>query len=289
MSWDELSEHELLIILIKLALITVVAFFAGRLLRLAMGRTITSSVRRAGEGERVEARAHALATVARSVVTIVVWSVAVFYALQVLGIDVGPLIAGAGIVGVALGFGAQNIVADFLAGFFIVSEDQFGVGDWVDLGEAEGRVEKVSLRSTRLRDVDGVVWHVPNGKIDRVANQSQEWAQARLDFAISYSNDLDAALSAIDEVAMAFAADPDWAPVILEAPEVWGVQDLTADGVTVRIVMKTKAAAQFGILRELRRRLKNDFDERGLDMPGGFSIVHLYDRTERDEGHGEKL
>ena len=128
---------------------------------------------------RAEARVQTLTVVFRSLASLVVWFIAVVWILQVLGIALGPLIAGAGIVGVALGFGAQNVVRDFLAGFFLIVEDQFGVGDIVDLSpDVAGTVEKITMRATRLRDVNGTVWHMPNGQILRAGNKSQEWARA---------------------------------------------------------------------------------------------------------------
>ena len=146
-------------------------------------------------------RAETIGAVLRSVVAIVIWSIAVLTVLETLGVNLAPLIAGAGIVGVALGFGAQSLVRDFLSGIFMLIEDQFGVGDVIDTGVATGTVEGVSLRTTRLRDVDGVVWHVPNGDILRVGNKSQQWARAVVDVAVAYDADTGAATEVIREVA----------------------------------------------------------------------------------------
>ncbi len=216
---------------------------------------------------RADARIQTLTIVARSLVSLLVWFVALVWILEVIGVNLGPLIAGAGIAGVALGFGAQNIVRDFLSGFFLIVEDQFGVGDIVDLGEAAGTVEKITLRSTRLRDVQGVVWHVPNGEILRVANQSQEWARALLDVQVSYDTDLDLAQQVIADTANTMAADPDWALEILDSPEVWGVEAFTPTAMAIRVVIKTRPAAQFGVMREFRQRIKKAFDENGIVIP----------------------
>ncbi|MCU0270899.1 MAG: mechanosensitive ion channel family protein [Acidimicrobiales bacterium] len=230
-----------------------------------------------GEGARTQARVHALTTVFRSLVTIVVWFVAVVAILGVLGVNLGPLIAATGVVGVALGFGAQNIVRDFLAGTFILLEDQYGVGDVVDLGEPKGTVEKITLRSTRLRDVHGTVWHVPNGQILRAANKSQEWARAVLDLEVATDADYDEVAAAIEAVAHAMADEPVWQADMLEPPELWGVEAFTATGYTVRLVVKTSPAAQFGVMRELRRRLREALVEQGAWAPAPPQELWVHD------------
>jgi small-conductance mechanosensitive channel len=217
---------------------------------------------------RAEARIQTLTVVFRSLASLVVWFVAVVWILDVLGVALGPFIAGAGIVGVALGFGAQNVVRDFLAGFFLLVEDQFGVGDIVDLSpEVAGTVEKVTMRSTRVRDVNGTVWHVPNGQIMRAGNKSQEWARALIDLEVAPDSDLELVQHTIGETAAEMATDPAWSYQILESPEVWGVEALTPGAVTIRLVVKTRPAAQFAVMRELRLRLKGALDEAGIDMP----------------------
>jgi small conductance mechanosensitive channel len=217
---------------------------------------------------RAEARIQTLTVVFRSLASLVVWFVATVWILQVLGIALGPLIAGAGIVGVALGFGAQNVVRDFLAGFFLLIEDQFGVGDIVDLGpDVAGTVEKITMRATRVRDVNGTVWHMPNGQIERAGNKSQEWARALLDVEIAPEADLERAQHVIGQTAAEMATDPAWSYQILEPPEVWGVEALSPSAVTVRLVAKTRPAAQFAVMRELRQRLKRALDEAGIELP----------------------
>jgi small conductance mechanosensitive channel len=217
---------------------------------------------------RAEARIQTLTVVFRSIASIIVWFVAVVWILDVLGVALGPFIAGAGIAGVALGFGAQNVVRDFLAGFFLIVEDQFGVGDIVDLSpEVAGTVEKITLRSTRVRDVNGTVWHMPNGQIMRAGNKSQEWARALIDVEVTQDSDLDLVQRVIGETAAEMATDPAWSHEILESPEVWGVEALTAGVVTIRLVVKTRPASQFAVMRELRLRLKVALDEAGIDMP----------------------
>jgi small conductance mechanosensitive channel len=212
-------------------------------------------------------RVDALVAVVGSITAVAVWSIAVMMILGSFGIDLGPLIAGAGILGVAIGFGAQNLVADFLSGMFMLAEDQFGVGDVIDAGDASGVVEGISLRTTRIRDVTGTLWHVPNGEIRRVGNMSQEWARALLDIGVSYGTDIDQAAGVIKEVADGMASEEDYSEKFLDAPEIWGVQNLGADSVDIRLVIKTKPGEQWGIGRELRRRIKMALDEADIEIP----------------------
>lgn len=234
---------------------------------------------------RSAARAQTLGHILRSIATFVVWMIAVITILGEIGINLGPLIAGAGVVGVALGFGAQSLVKDFLAGLFILVEDQFGVGDIIDVGDLSGTqvtgtVEVVSLRTTRLRSVNGTVWHVPNGTVLRVGNMSQQWARALLDISVAYEADIDRCQAIIKEVADEVWQHPDWRYKVLEEPEVWGVEDLGVDGVTVRLVIKTQPSAQFGVMRELRVRIKRALDAAGIDIPYPQRTVWV----RRDEG-----
>jgi moderate conductance mechanosensitive channel len=224
---------------------------------------------------RAEQRMEALASVLRSLVSAVIFGIAGFMVLGELGIELGPLLAGAGIIGVALGFGSQTLVRDFLSGVFILIEDQFGVGDIVDLdGQTTGTVEAVSLRTTRLRSVNGTVWHVPNGEIRRVGNQSQHWSRALIDVEVAYETDLDHAQEVIAAVAQELAdKDPD----VIEAPEVWGVEALGAHGVMIRLVVKTRPSEQYRVSRELRARLKVALEREGIEIP--FPQQTVWHRT----------
>jgi small-conductance mechanosensitive channel len=214
---------------------------------------------------RATQRIEALASVLRSIVTFVVWLVAALLVLGELGFDLAPLLAGAGILGVAIGFGSQSLVKDFLSGFFILVEDQFGVGDIVDLEPGiAGTVEAVSLRTTRLRSVDGTVWHVPNGEIRRVGNMSQHWSRALLDVDVAYDTDLEHARTVIMRVANELW---DEGTDILEAPDLWGVESLGQHAVTLRLVVKTRPSRQWVVSRELRERIKRAFDAEGIEIP----------------------
>jgi small conductance mechanosensitive channel len=216
---------------------------------------------------RTDARLETLTAVFRSIATALVWFIALFFTLEILGISLGPLLATAGIVGVALGFGTQTMVRDFISGFFIVAEDQFGVGDTIDVGGgAKGIVERITLRATHIRDPEGTMWHVANGQIVKVANKSQEWARALIDVVLPYDADISAVSDVMQEVADTIQSDPEWSSKITERAEIWGIQEFDSDGVHVRMVIKTEPAAQFGVLRELRARMKETFDERGISF-----------------------
>ncbi|MDZ7678366.1 MAG: mechanosensitive ion channel family protein [Acidimicrobiales bacterium] len=231
---------------------------------------------------RAAARAETLDSVLRSLSTAVIWVFAGLMALGQLDINLGPLIAGAGVAGVAIGFGAQSLVKDFLSGIFMLIEDQYGVGDVIDVGEAIGVVEGVTLRTTRIRGLDGSVWHVPNGGIARVGNLSQEWSRALLDIEVAYGTDLTLAREVILTVALEVQRDPAWAELILEPPEIWGIESLGADGVAIRLVVTTKPGEQWGLQRELRGRIKDTFDREGIEIPFPQRTVWF-----RDESGGE--
>ena len=224
-------------------------------------------VSRALRLERSRQRAQTLGSVVASLLAGLIWFVAFLLILDQFGVSLAPLLAGAGVVGIALGFGAQQMVKDFLAGVFIVMEDQYGVGDIVDLGEANGTVERVSLRVTRLRDINGVVWYVPNGEIRRVGNSSKLWSTALLDIDVSYETDLDHAGLLLKTVADELWQEQNEKLTIITEPEFVGIQSFGADGITLRLSARTEPAEQWAVGRELRRRIKLAFDEAGIDIP----------------------
>jgi moderate conductance mechanosensitive channel len=282
-------------IAIILLLAWAVLWFARRTLRRGIARAKEPEPAEPSRGRRLRARmstdegkrqyslrraqrADALGALANSIIGVVVWTIAVFMVLGTFGITLGPLIAGAGILGVALGFGAQGLVRDFISGVFMLIEDQYGVGDIVDVGEAAGVVEGVTLRSTRIRDVEGTLWHVPNGEIRRVGNMSQQWARVLLDISVSYGTDVDHAIEIIQAVAVAMFEEDDYRDLFIDAPDVWGVQALGPDSVDIRLVIKVKPAEQWALGRELRRRIKAAFDAAEIEIPFPQRTVWL--RTE---------
>lgn len=249
---------------LKIVLVLGVAVVAYRLVARAVGRLI-EGIRSAGPANpRALQRAETMGAVLRSIAKAVIGTLVVLLVLGEFGVELGPLIAGAGIAGVALGFGAQSLVKDFLSGIFMLVEDQFGVGDIVDVGEASGLVEGVSLRTTRLRDVEGTVWHVPNGEIRRVGNKSQQWSRALLDVQVAFETDVDEATRVIKAAADEVWHSADVGSSVLEEPEVWGVEGFGPTGIAIRLVVKTQPADQWKVLRELRSRIKVALDRAGI-------------------------
>ncbi len=275
---------------LQILLVLIVAYVANRLVRRAIRRFAASlGGERVQEGlsrlrqhapqalmstdeipslRRVQ-RAETIGALLQSIASFTIWVIAGLTVLGMFGINLGPLLAGAGIVGVAIGFGSQNLVRDFLSGIFMLLEDQYGVGDDIDVGTASGAVEGVGLRTTRLRSLDGTLWHVPNGEIRRVGNHTQGWSRAVLDLAIANDTDVDTAIEAIHREAVTMWKDEqgNWSSLILEQPEVWGVEDLGPSGYTVRLVVKTRPREKAKVARELRARIKDAFDRAGIEIP----------------------
>jgi len=212
-------------------------------------------------------RARTLGSVLNNFATWIIVSVVFILILTELGFSVTALVASAGIIGAALGFGAQSIVKDVLNGLFMVFEDQLGVGDVVDLGMAEGVVERVGIRVTEIRDVSGTLWFVRNGEILRVGNHTPDWSRVILDLPVPYDSNIDEIQNLLLESAQTFAASRDWRRKVMEDPEVWGVQSLSAEAITLRLVIKVRAGEQWAAQRALYRALKETLDQRKVDIP----------------------
>ncbi|MDT4917167.1 MAG: moderate conductance mechanosensitive channel, partial [Pseudonocardiales bacterium] len=215
--------------------------------------------------ERRSLRAATLGSVLNSAASITIFVIAFLLVLSELQVDLAPFIAGTSIVGVALGFGAQNIVKDFLAGMFMLMEDQYGVGDVIDFEKATGTVEAVGLRSTRLRDVNGTVWYVRNGEVLRVGNKSQGFAQVVLDIPLDAWADVDRASEAMRTVSAEMAEEDEWAGVFLNTPEVQGVESMTREETVIRLVAKVRPLEQWRTARELRRRIRDRLEKLDID------------------------
>jgi len=210
-------------------------------------------------------RAATLGSVLKSATSAIIFVIAFLLVLSELKIDLAPFIAGTSIVGVALGFGAQSIVKDFLAGMFMLMEDQYGVGDVIDFEKASGTVEAVGLRSTRLRDVNGTVWYVRNGEVVRVGNKSQGFAQVVLDVPIDAWADVDRASAAMAAVSHEMSEEEDWSSVFLSTPEVQGVESMTREETVIRLVAKVRPLEQWRTARELRRRIRDRLERLHID------------------------
>ena len=223
--------------------------------------------------ERREQRARALGSILRSAVSVIVFGIAALTILGILGFNLAPLLASTAVLGVALGFGAQNLVRDYLAGLLKLVEDHYGVGDTINAGVATGTVEAMTLLTTRLRDVNGVVWHIRNGTIDAVGNESQGWSRAVIDYPVPYGEDLGRIRALMEEAAGSLFRERGWRKLMLEEPEVWGAQELSSTEVTMRIVAKTAPMRQWEVARELRARVKAALDEAGVAPAGPDTIV----------------
>jgi small conductance mechanosensitive channel len=217
--------------------------------------------------ERKTQRAATMGAILKSSSTFVIFTLALLTVMATVGLPLGPLLASAGVGGVALGFGAQSLVKDFLSGIFMILEDQYGVGDVIDTGEAIGTVEDVTLRVTRLRDPSGIVWYVRNGEIVRIGNRSQGWSTAVVDIPVGYSESLETVLPLIRKVVHELDDSEDWKTRLLEEPVVAGVESMIGGVVTVRVIAKCAPNESFPVSREIRERVKAAFDGAGIRAP----------------------
>jgi small conductance mechanosensitive channel len=285
--WESLGPWQ---VLLRVLIIVVGAVVIRLILQFVINRTVRSIVsgvkKKQGVDDtqalnatplaavRVVQRTRTLGGVLSSLVTTVIVIIAVLLIITTLA----PEAAGAfslitAAIGAGLGFGAQNIVKDVLNGLFMVIEDQLGVGDVVDLGPATGVVEAVGIRITDIRDVNGTLWHVRNGEIVRVGNISQGWARAIIDLAVPYESDIDEVEQLILKTALGLFDEPKWKRLIMEKPEVWGIESISAEAIVIRLVVKTRTSAKDDVARELRARLKRTLDAAGIRLPALNSIV----------------
>jgi len=207
-------------------------------------------------------------------IKIVVWTVVLLMILSEVGINIGPFIAGAGIIGLAFGFGGQYLIRDLISGLFIILENQYRIGDAVEIAGLSGQVEKISLRATVLRDLDGVVHNVPHGEITTVSNKSMGISKINIDFGISYSSDIDKAREMINEVGLGLSKDDKFGKMIEKAPEFLRVQELADSAVILKITGVTRPGKQFAIKGEFLERLKKESDKRGIEMPFPQMVIH---------------
>jgi small conductance mechanosensitive channel len=260
---------------LRVGLVLVLAFIAYRVVVI-----IVSRVQKAVEDDdptsqsEVEKRAETLSRIVRQVSLIVLALVAGMLIMKEFGFEIGPLLAGAGIAGLAVGFGAQNLVRDLITGFFLLFENQIRVGDVVQVAGKAGLVEALNLRTTVLRDLEGNVHVIPNGSIETVTNMTLEWSRALLDVGVAYKENVDRVMEALGEIGASMEKDSAWQGKILEPLEILGVNEFADSSVNIRILFKTRPRSQWEVGRELRRRIKNRFDELGIEIP--FPHVTLY-------------
>jgi small conductance mechanosensitive channel len=248
----------LLVRIFHILVIVVVAIIVARLGASLIRRALPGLPLRVGSGAaaaRAEDRARTVGAALASAFKAFVWVIAGLTILAELGIQLGPFVFGATVVGAALGFGAQSLVKDFLSGFLILVEDQYGVGDVITVNDTTGTVESLNFRTTRVRAVDGIVWYIPNGEIRKVGNASDEFNCAVVDALLPWPVDVDAAVEVITEAANQVAADPAYRDGILAPPDVWGVDTMSAEGATIKLAVKTIPARRAAVARALRARI----------------------------------
>jgi len=280
-NWSDIVNAESIGKWLAVTGLRIVLILVGALVLVRLAAYVTRRVEKAFEdndpstmNER-EKQAATLGKVTRNVVRILVWGVAVMIILRELGIDIGPIIAGVGIVGLAVGFGAQSLVKDFLAGMFVLIENQYNVGDVISAAGASGLVEKITLRATTLRDHEGNVHIIPNGTIDVVTNKTRQWSRFVLDVGVAYKENVDEVMSVLKEIGDEMAADSRFASMISAPLEVLGVQDLADSAVIIRVMFTTVPTKQWTVGREFRRRVKNTFDAKGIEIPFPHTTVYL--------------
>ena len=255
---------------LRILLVLVLVLVADIALRVVIPHVIRPAVTRQMKGkpdEEIEQRSHTLVAVLQGSgrFVLVVW--ALFTILPELGINVTPILASVGIAGIALGFGAQSLVKDVLSGLFILIENQYSKGDVVTVAGISGLVEEVGLRRTVLRDLDGIVHHVPNGQIAVASNFTQEWSRVNMNVSVAYGEDLDKVIEVINRVGHELAADAEFGPLILTAPQVLRVEAFEDSGIAIKILGDTEPIRQWDVMGELRKRLKKAFDEEGIEIP----------------------
>lgn len=224
---------------------------------------------------RVVQRARTMGSVLSNTITWGIYIVGVTMILSELGVAVGALVAGAGILGAAIGFGAQSLVRDLISGLFIVFEDQYGVGDAVDLGQATGVVESVGLRVTQVRDVAGTLWYVRNGEIIRVGNSSQGWSRVVIDIPLHYDSNVEKAKKAVEEAALKLSTEALFNKSVIGKPEVWGIEVLSGEQIVIRLVQQVRASKQDEVARELRLRVKQALDASKISLASGKQAIHV--------------
>ena len=268
---------EVLLDLAQVAIILFLMFVAYRLTSYIINRVISRQVEDDDPVARRlrQQRVHTVAALARNVILVVFIIIAVLTVLgTVWDIEIGPILASVGVLGLAVSFGAQSLVKDIISGTFMLLEGQFGIGDVIAVGDASGAVEKITLRTTVLRDIRGAVHIIPNGEITRVTNLTKAWSRAVLDIGVSYREDVDHVIAVLREEGERLHLDPEWRPLLLDPPEVPGVESFADAAVVIRMLARTLPEKQWDVARELRRRIKIRFAAEGIEIPAPHVSVH---------------
>lgn len=264
---------------IKIVVILIGAGIFIRIIKIFIEKAIRKLIKPdqvAKDPEAEKKREDTLIRIFNSTVSVFIWAVAFMMILSEFGINAGPLIAGAGVMGIAIGFGAQYMIRDFLAGLFIMLENQYRVGDVIEIAGIGGKVEDITLRKTVLRDIDGAVHHVPNGEIKVASNKAQEFSRVHLKIGVAYKEDIDRVSSVLNQVCKEMAEDEQWKDSITKTPEVLGIDDFAESSVVIKVLGETLPLKQWEVARELRKRIKIAFDKENIEIP--FPQVSVWQR-----------
>jgi small-conductance mechanosensitive channel len=260
----------------------LVIVIVGAVLWFALNKFLPPIVRRAvartkdkESKEGMEKRTNTLLSIFKGVGRVFILIVAIIMVLEEVGVPVAPVLAGFGIVGIAIGFGAQYLIRDLIAGIFIILENQYRVGDVAKVADVAGLVEEVTLRKTVLRDLDGIVHHVPNGEIRIASNFTRHFARVNLNISVGYGTDLDHAISVINRVGKELAEDEKWRKIIKSPPQVLRVDNLGDSGIDIKILGDVEPIRQWDVMGELRLRLKKAFDAEGIEIPWPHTKVYF--------------
>ena len=261
---------------VSIVAIIIGAFIASVTLRVFIKRIIRRAVTstRFLSKEAEAKREETLIRIFSSALNVLIWLVTLMMVLQELGIAIGPLLAAAGVAGLAFGFGGQYLIRDLISGFFIILENQYRIGDVVCLGTSCGLVEDISLRMTTLRDLDGTVHHIPHGEIKTVSNLSKNFSRINLNIGISYNTDLEKVISVVNQVGKEMAEDPSWKDSIIKAPAFLRVEDFADSAVIIKILGDTKPLKQWDVAGEFRKRLKIAFDKNDIEIPFPQRVIY---------------
>jgi small conductance mechanosensitive channel len=269
-----LTEHGIIV-----AIIIAAAVLINKLIKLILPLFIQRFVRVRGKGKRardeIDKRSKTLSGFLTSTITIIIVILALFMILSEIGVDIGPLLAGAGVAGIALGFGAQKLISDIVNGIFIVLEDYYNKGDVVKVADITGIVEDVNIRRTTVRDLSGIVHIIPNGEIKVASNYTKEWARIHIDIPVAYGEDLDRVSAVINRVGMELAKDPKYKKMIISAPQVLRVHNFGDSAIDIKVLGDVKPMTQWELTGEFRKRIKKAFDDEGIEIPWPHTKVYF--------------
>jgi small conductance mechanosensitive channel len=263
--------------IIQVAIIIVVAAILMLIARWSIPKIIKTRIPRIREEtpDQLAARSKTLSGIVVQVLTVIIWIVAIVMILSQLGVDIAPLLAAIGVAALALGFAAQNIIRDYLHGFFILMEDWYREGEVAVIQGTGGLVEKITLRRTVLRDLNGAMHIFPNSRVEQASNLTRDWSRLNLDVTVAYKENLNKVFQVINEVGQGLKDDPAWGEDLLTAPAVTRVNNLGDHGVEIKILADTKPIKQWGLMGELRKRLKDRFDEEDIEIPWPHTKVYF--------------